>query len=180
MATPKNTTLIRFPRCKFTADSRQLALLHLMEDITHVVGQPVVVNYYKSAAKTEIDAIFAIGVKNGKGKDCFRVVTTGQPILIWDIVYDLPDVSSLVHGEVYLYNDEVAEVWYMVFSEDGVYRQIEPVDGDPKFYIRLSDNTYWVSGTDAIVRPLSGNSVIGELEIGNISKDFIDSLSDDL
>ena len=155
MATPKNTTLIRFPRCKFIAESRQIALLHLMEDVTHVVGQPVMISYYKNSQKTEIDTIVAIGIGNGKGKNCFKVITTGQFILIWDIVYSLPDVSSLVHGEVYLYNDRTAKIWYMVYSNEGVYRKIEPITEEPKFYIRLTDNSLWVSGSDLIVKPLA-------------------------
>lgn len=155
MATPKNTTLIRFPRCKFIAESRQIALLHLMEDVTHVVGQPVMVSYYKNSQKTEIDTIVAIGIGNGKGKNCFKVITTGQFILIWDIVYSLPDISSLVHGEVYLYNDRTAKIWYMVYSDNGIYRNIIPITEEPKFYIRLTDNSLWVSGSDLIVKPLA-------------------------
>lgn len=153
----KDTTLIRFPRCKYVASSRQIAMIHLMEDFTHVVGQPVVVGYYKDQDHTEIDTIVAMGVKNGKGKDCFKVVTTGQFIIVWDIVYSLPDVSSLVHGEIYLYKNQSDKTWYIVsLNEDNMGRSIEPITEDPKFYIRLTDNTIWVSDKDLEVRPLSG------------------------
>lgn len=179
MATPKNTTIIRFPRCKFIAESRQIALLHLMEDVTHIVGQPVMVSYYKNSQKTEIDTIVAIGIGNGKGKNCFRVITTGQFILIWDIVYSLPDVSSLIHGEVYLYNDRTAETWYMVYSNDGIYRDIDPITEETKFYIRLTDNSIWVSGSDLIVKSLT-DFYTKTQEIGSISEEFIDSLDENL
>lgn len=152
----KDTTLIRFPRCKFIAASRQIAMLHLSEDFDHVIGQPAVVGYYKDQDHTEIDTIVAMGIKNGRGKDCFKVITTGQFILVWDIVYSLPDVSSLVHGELYLYNNKLENTWFTVtLDEARMDRSIEPITEDPKFYIRLTDNTIWVSDNDLIVRPLS-------------------------
>lgn len=165
----KNTTLIRFPRCEYIASSRQVAMIHLTEDFTHVIGQPVVVGYYKDQDHTEIDTIVAMGVKNGKGKDCFKVVTTGQFIIVWDIVYSLPDVSSLVHGEIYLYKNLREKKWYTVsLNETSMGRDIEEITEDPKFYIRLTDNTIWVSDEDLEVRPLS--SIYTKKEIDDIIK----------
>lgn len=169
MAVLNDKTLIRFPRCKYVATSRQAAMLHLMEDFEHVVGQPVIVGYYKDTDQKEVDTIVAMGIRNGKGKDNFRVITTGQFIIVWDIINDLPDVSSLVHGEVVLYKNKTTGVWNMV-SLDPVEktRKIEPINGDPKFYINLKDNTLWVSDSDKVVRPLS--SIYTKSEIDAIIK----------
>ena len=170
----KDNTLIRFSRCSEIAENRQSALIHLSEDFTHVVGQPVIISYYTDETKTDIDTIVAIGIKNGIGKDSFRVITTGQFELITDIVYNnLPDVSMLVHGEVYLYDEQteiidergfpiIIDNWYSVFAERlaeeenaEFIKRVVPIDNKPRFYIRLTDNTLWVSGTDRKVRPLT-------------------------
>lgn len=151
----KNTTIIRFPRCREIQSSRQHALIHLTEDINHIVGQPVIVSYYTDLSKTSIDTMLAMGIKNGKGKDCFSIIHTGQFIVVDDVVYSVPDVSSLVHEEIYLFNNvNGSKAWYLVYSEDGIHRTLEELDERPRFYINLKDNSIWVSGSDCKARPL--------------------------
>lgn len=170
-----NNTIIRFLRCNHVETSRQLAVVHLTEDIEHIVGQPVLVPYYVDLSQIKIDCILAMGVKNGKGKDCYSIISTGQFKIIWDIVTQLPDVSSLVHGEVYIYHDEEQDRWYEVFTEDGVLRKKVPISGEHNIYINLKDNSLWASDEDMIVRPLTDfytraevNTLLDEL------KDYID------
>lgn len=194
----KNSTIIRFPRCKFIAESRQIAMLHLMEDVTYITGQPVMVSYYTDSSHKDLDTIIAMGVKNGKGKDCFKVITTGQFMIVWDVVESMPDVSSLAHGEVYVYHNLDLDKWYIVEigGPNSDTKGLRPIPDEPCFYINLQDNTIWTSRGDHVVRPLYDVCTRGEYETlseilnyilkeggslaAPIPLEFIDALTDDL
>lgn len=135
-----NETKIRISRSKYIEKDRSIAILRL-NMANHLVGQPVMVRYYVDEEQTETDTLFAIGIKDGVGEDCYKVISLGGLNLVSDVVTELPDVSSLVHGELYLYQDENKE-WYYVYETENE-RQIEKITGGPYTFTNIKDKYRW-------------------------------------
>lgn len=133
-----SSTKIKISRSKYVERDRHIAILRL-NTAEHLTGQPVMVRYYTESG--EIDTIFAIGIKDGIGADCYKVISMGGVELVWDVVTELPDISSLVHGELYLYRDE-KEIWYYVYEADNT-RQIEEIKSPPTIFLSIKDNYRW-------------------------------------
>ena len=134
--------------------SRSTALIHLREKV-FTRGEPALVNYYEDSRDGggKINTIMAVGIKNGKGKDCFRIVTLGQYEIVWGVTDVLPDVANLIHDELYLYKDSRGQ-WFYVSAPDGKTRTIEPILPLPQVYLNIEDNGFYVSGEDRQVRSI--------------------------
>lgn len=168
-------TKVRFSRCREIMDSRSTAMIHLREK-EFVVGEPALVNYFEDT-NASVNTIMAVGIKDGKGPDCFRIITLGQYEIVWGVGRELPDVSSLVHDELYLYQDS-NDVWYYVSAEDGV-RMIEPLLPYPHTFINIADNTIYVSDSDRRVRSINDVYTKSEIDalLSSISGGEFSSLS---
>lgn len=132
--------IILFSRSGFIERDRSIAILRL-DMCQHYVGQPVIVRYYVDIDQTEIDTLYAIGIKDGVGKDCYKVISLGGLNLVRNVVTELPDVSALTHGELYLYQDEGGK-WNYVYEISGV-RQIDPILGGPFIFANIEDRYRW-------------------------------------
>ena len=152
-------TKVRFSRCREIMSSREAAMIHL-GDKEFVAGEPVIINYFEDT-NASVNTIMAVGIKNGKGADCYRIITLGQYEIVWGVGRQLPDVSSLVHDELYLYQDN-DDVWYYVSAQDGV-RILEPLLPYPHTFINIANNTIYVSDSDRHVRSI--NDVYTKSEI---------------
>ena len=152
-------TKVRFSRCREIMSSREAAMIHL-GDKEFVTGEPVIINYFEDT-NASVNTIMAVGIKNGKGADCYRIITLGQYEIVWGVGRQLPDVSSLVHDELYLYQDN-DDVWYYVSAQDGV-RILEPLLPYPHTFINIANNTIYVSDSDRHVRSI--NDVYTKSEI---------------
>ena len=152
-------TKVRFSRCREIMSSREAAMIHL-GDKEFVAGEPVIINYFEDT-NASVNTIMAVGIKNGKGSDCYRIITLGQYEIVWGVGRQLPDVSSLVHDELYLYQDN-DDVWYYVSAQDGV-RILEPLLPYPHTFINIANNTIYVSDSDRHVRSI--NDVYTKSEI---------------
>lgn len=131
---------IKISRSKYIERDRSIARLRLNQH-EFVVGEPVMVRYFTNSNQTETDTIFALGIKNGIGEECYQVISLGGLDLVRDVVTELPDVSLLVHGELYLYKDNDS-IWNYVYERNGV-RQIEPITGGPFIFSNLEDKYRW-------------------------------------
>ena len=156
-------------------DSRSTAMIHLREK-EFTVGEPALVNYFEDT-NASVNTIMAVGIKDGKGPDCFRIITLGQYEIVWGVGRELPDVSSLVHDELYLYQDS-NDVWYYVSAEDGV-RMIEPLLPYPHTFINIANNTIYVSDSDRRVRSINDVYTKSEIDalLSSISGGEFSSLS---
>lgn len=131
---------IKISRSKYIERDRSTARLRLNQH-EFVVGEPVMVRYFTNSSQTETDTIFALGIKDGTGEGCYQIISLGGLDLIRDVVTELPDVSLLVHGELYLYKDE-NNVWNYVYETNGI-RQIEPIVGGPFIFSNIEDGYKW-------------------------------------
>ena len=132
--------IIRINRSQYVERDRSIAILRL-DQCQHYIGQPVQVRYYSNPEQTEIDTVVAIGIQNGIGKNCYKVLSLGGLVLVRNVTQDPPDVSELVHGEIYLCPDENG-VWSYVYEEGGV-RQIENITGGPFIFANIEDKYRW-------------------------------------
>ena len=143
--------------------SRSEAIIHL-EEKEFIAGEPVLVNYFEDT-NASINTIMAVGIKDGTGLDCFRIITLGQYEIVWGVGRQLPDVSSLVHDELYLYQDPNG-LWYYVSAPDGITRTLEPLLPYPHTFINIANNTIYVSDSDGHVRSI--NDVYTKSEIDDL------------
>lgn len=141
-------------------------------------GRPVVVRYYSNPEKTRVDVIFAIGIKNDEsGPDSYRLVCSEGILLTTDIVYEYPDVTQLVQGQLYLYRslEEKQNYWVYLKGNDRIFTKVN----EESFLTNSNDNKkYYVTPTELYDLTkfyeretlwLEGN--LGELEVtDNIKK----------
>lgn len=156
-------TKLKFSRCSEVLESRAAAMLHLRNrEFTR--GEPVIVSYYEDTQDSRsINTLMAVGIRNGVGKDCFRIITLGQWEIVWDVSSELPDVSSLVHDEVYLWKDE-NQVWWYVCAPDHVHREKHPLTPGPHIFLSLETNTIYVADEDKQVRAITDTYTKEEID----------------
>lgn len=112
-------------------------------------------NYYTSPDKSSFDTVFASGVKDGVGSDCYRVISSHQDNIIWGASDKLPDISRLIHGEKYLWKDSNGKWWLVQLAADGKSRELKEITDDYTTYTMYSDGSKWVAGDDRVVRNTS-------------------------
>ena len=131
--------IIRIARSGIIKDNRKDAILFL-DKCNHLVGQEWQVRYYCDDEQIEIDTVVAIGVKNGTGSDCYRVISYGTRTAIISVTETLPDVSELVHGEIAIV--KVDDEWNYVTVQDNT-RHFDKIVGGPYVYYCLGDGYLW-------------------------------------
>ena len=134
---------ILLSRGDYIEDSRAIAVLRLNERIFKK-GEPTIISYYKNPDfRTDVGTLLALGVEDGKGDDCYRIISTGDTVLVRAVVDSLPDVSNLVHGELYIYKD-ASEVWYYVYKNSyDAERTIEVITGGPYIFLDVETGYRW-------------------------------------
>lgn len=147
-------TIIKISRSKYIEESLEVALIRL-DTLFHYKGVLKMINYYTDSSQNSFDTVFASGVKDGVGRDCYRIISLHQESIIWGAGNSLPDVSHLVHGEKYLYRDSTGDWWLVQIASDGRTREITELEPGPKTYDCLSDNSKWVVGEDRKARRIT-------------------------
>lgn len=139
-------TEIRIPRCEYVLGDRVHAVIHL-NNIEHSVGKPVMVRYGLASGGT--DTITAIGIKMGKGPDCYSIVSEGGVNYVAEVNEDLPDVSSLIHNITYIakFND----TWCSVYIDGtGTTRVIGALSDGSKFYCLSDGHDYYYKNGEVV------------------------------
>ena len=165
-------TIIKISRGKYTEDSISEAILTL-DNMYHYSGVMCMVNYYTSQLHDKFDTVFACGVKDGKGRDCYRIISLWQDNIIWGASNTLPDVSNLVHGERYLYVDSAGD-WWIVSAPNGETRQIVAVPKIPTIYTNITDNCQWVVDYDGKARRIT--DIYNKSEIDSLFEEAINTV----
>lgn len=144
--------IIKISRSKNIEESVEVAILKL-DTIFHYKGVFCMVNY--KDADENLDSVVALGLHDGIGRDCYKIVSLHKDNIVWGVQNFLPDISNLVHDEKYIYHNTEEEGWYIVYGiqrgEERWTRIIERVGelykGWTKF-INLADYTEWVYDPD--------------------------------
>ena len=91
-------------------ENLESAMVYLDTEVKHTAGRLVMVKYKTGfntdddPSKPNIDTLFAVGVKDGEGRNCYSLISTAESYVIYDICEDdVPrDVSDLVQGQRFL------------------------------------------------------------------------------
>lgn len=145
------SNIIKISRGKYIEDSLNVAIIRL-DSLYHQKGVPVMINYYTSRDHSTFDTVFASGVKDGVGRDCYRIISLRQENMIWGVGSTLPDVSRLIHGEKYLYQDPQGKWWLVQIASDGRTRELIALPDSLVTYTVFSDGSKWVSDSSGVRR----------------------------
>lgn len=130
--------------------------LVVLNTLTIQEGEVLKIKYYTETGK--IDSLIAIGVKSGVGPSCYTLVSDQSIPVITSILDYRPDVSDMISGAIYLYNDsrsnnylrfyhlngdlheeEITENFYFTNLDDGMYYYFDSTKGAQKI-INVSKN----------------------------------------
>ena len=125
---------------------------------TVVISEGEVLKIRYKTSKGNVDALIAVGVKDGVGPSCYTLVSDQSIPIITSILNSRPDVSDVVYGAIYIYNDpasnsyrkyfiidndlvdeELTEDFYFTNLEDGLYYYFDATPGQQKI-INVSTN----------------------------------------
>lgn len=143
MAENKIESRIQLSRAESIENSRAIAVLRLNER-DFLKGEVALISYYKNEdLRSDVGTLVALGISDGRGEEHYRILNTGDSVLVRGVVEELPDVSSLVHGEVYVYVDQKG-AWYYVYKRQyEPERTIEPITGGPFVFIDTETGYRW-------------------------------------
>jgi hypothetical protein len=115
-----NEVIQRVARSKEIFENKTVALVWLNCEVEHKSGQLVSSRYFNEANK--VKTILALGVKSGKGRDCYQVIATGILEVvngIYDRPADVPDVSTVYKDKIYLVKEEDG-YYYLYFYNEAI------------------------------------------------------------
>lgn len=136
-----SSVTIRISRNQNIARDRSIAILKLNR-LTHYEGQPVMVRYYSNPNNRKVDTLLALGIKNGIGEDCYKIISLSGLDLVRGVVKTLPDISLLIHGELFLYVNPEG-VWNYVYALENE-RVVEPIINlEPTTFVCIEDKFRW-------------------------------------
>ena len=133
-------TLIQISRDKNIEESRSVAIIRLNQ-MKHYPGQPVMVAYLDSDNSERI--VFAIGIKEGTGPDCYRLADIGGVIDVEDVDSSLPDSSDLVHGEVYVSKNDSGNWCFVNLGSDKKTREIKEIEEESYIFRSIKTGHKW-------------------------------------
>lgn len=146
-----NAVTIKFSRNARIEENIDVAKITLDKFIDHKQGQPLLVRYYKDVEKEGriekiVDSLVVIGTKDGRGRDCYSILTTsGEREVngIYDCEFsNIPDVSLLVNGAIYIsrVNNKLSLIY---IGENGIQRYVEPITEKTVIFRNLEDGYRW-------------------------------------
>lgn len=127
------------------AKDREAAIIRLN---TYPVqsGIPIIIKYFSDPDKTRVDILFAIGIHDGIGPETYRIISDKGILLVTKIVQELPDVSQLVHGQIYIYQDLTNKKNYYLYLQDSA-RKIKEVREELILNSAETGKMYYLSPT---------------------------------
>lgn len=141
-------TIIKITRSK--SENKEIALIKL-DKFNHEEGQPVLSIYDKEDGG--LDAITAVGIKNGVGRDCYSIISTSGYFVVNEVFFHrLPDVAELINNGIYLSKGE-GDKWCITEIDDkGIARKPNYDIPDQSIYLELSSGFRWFFKNNEPVR----------------------------
>lgn len=156
-------------------------------------GELLKIRYKKDS--DVIDSLVAIGIKDGVGPDSYTLISDQSIPLVTSILDYRPDISDLVSGSVYMYNDpdsneysrffcyqgelieeKLSENFYFINLEDGIYYYFDSTPGSQRI-INVSSNLSEKSSFQGIIN-VTEDSYQDLLDKGEIKDDYIYLVND--
>lgn len=135
---------IQISRSRHIEDNRLAAELRLKRK-DFLKGEVVMLNYYKDQDyRTDVGVMVAIGIADGVGEECYRILSVGGTVQVAGVVELIPDVSSLVHKEVYIWHNLRDGYWYYVYQDPGTpNRRIRKITDGPFIFVDVNSGYRW-------------------------------------
>ena len=151
----KDTMQIKFLRSSQVYDSLEKAVSAL-NNLIHSPGQPVIVYYYSQLSlsnnNNEINCLFAIGKKNGQGRDSYSVISFEEDIFVNKILINyLPDITELNQQDLFLSKiSDSGTIKYFWIYKSGAERIIEEVKNNIPIKIKElnTHKEWWISNSE--------------------------------
>lgn len=138
-----------------------------LDEWNHLVGNLVMIKYYTEDGN--IDALFAVGVKEGIGRDCYSIISTAELYVVNDVLYEDPvSVESLVDYQRFLCKHDGE--WKILKLGENKYRTYIDIPKDPYIFRNLADGFqyFYVDGElkreDAFITAPEIERILKELE----------------
>ena len=130
------------------ANSLKEAILFL--NTTEIkVGKVYMKRYLAFGSRTKVNVVVAVGISDGIGESCYKIISEAGKIVVWDIVNSLPDVSDVLNGQIYIYVNETREQNYLVYIKTGT-RIVEPIQF-PIIVLSTKDNRLYYASSKTVV-----------------------------
>lgn len=133
-----------------------------LNTMTIVKDEVIKINYYTESGA--IDSLVAIGTKSGVGPFCYTLISDQTIPCITSILDYRPDVSDMISGAIYLFNDPKSNDYLIFYEIDGDFHEEEITENF--YFTNLEDGMYYYF-----------DSTKGAQKIINISKNLSEKSS---
>lgn len=153
--------------------------LVVLNTLTIKEGEILKIKYYTSSGQE--DSLVAIGIGNGVGPSYYTLVSDQSIPLITSILDYRPDVSDMVSGAIYLFNDSASNNYFKYYHLNGDL--IEEEITENFYFTNLEDMKYYyfdsTKGAQKIINVSTNLSDKASFQgIVNVSKERYQELLD--
>lgn len=153
--------------------------LVVLNTLTIKEGEILKIKYYTSSGQE--DSLVAIGIGNGVGPSYYTLVSDQSIPLITSILDYRPDVSDMVSGAIYLFNDSASNNYLKYYNLNG--NLIEEEITENFYFTNLEDTKYYyfdsTKGAQKIINVSTNLSDKASFQgIVNVSKERYQELLD--
>lgn len=153
--------------------------LVVLNTLTIKEGEILKIKYYTSSGQE--DSLVAIGIGNGVGPSYYTLVSDQSIPLITSILDYRPDVSDMVSGAIYLFNDSASNNYLKYYHLNG--NLIEEEITENFYFTNLEDMKYYyfdsTKGAQKIINVSTNLSDKASFQgIVNVSKERYQELLD--
>lgn len=112
------------------------ALIHL-NSTAFKEGEIRVYRYY--AIDNKVDSFIAIGVDSGTGPEHYQIMSRSRNLIV-NITDSLPDETSLINGQIYVYKNP-SGIYQFIYTE-GLARKVQEIQEGEVYYVEDFDTGY--------------------------------------
>lgn len=142
------------------------ALIHL-NSTAFKEGEIRVYRYY--AIDNKVDSFIAIGVDSGTGPDHYQIMSRSRNLIV-NITDSLPDETSLINGQIYVYKNS-SGVYQFIYTE-GLARKVQEIQEGEVYYVEDFDTGYLYYLDRRVLKKLNDFNTKTYVELSNTQAIF--------
>lgn len=142
------------------------ALIHL-NSTAFKEGEIRVYRYY--AIDNKVDSFIAIGVDSGTGPDHYQIMSRSRNLIV-NITDSLPDETSLINGQIYVYKNS-SGVYQFIYKE-GLARKVQEIQEGEVYYVEDFDTGYLYYLDRRVLKKLNDFNTKTYVELSNTQAIF--------
>ena len=142
------------------------ALIHL-NSTAFKEGEIRVYRYY--AIDNKVDSFIAIGVDSGTGPEHYQIMSRSRNLIV-NITDSLPDETSLINGQIYVYKNS-SGVYQFIYTE-GLARKVQEIQEGEVYYVEDFDTGYLYYLDRRVLKKLNDFNTKTYVELSNTQAIF--------